>query len=422
MTQLMKHNFPTEKKSLSAAVKGRIESVGFRVENVIFRSRPRYPVTANMYIPEGAENCPALLFVGGSAPEGKFDKNCRRLAAELVSCGMVVLVMDSAGQGERSLFTDVAASDGIAGNPERERELLAAQMKLVGESFVDWALWDIIRAIDFLESHSEVDPEKICVAEGQGGTACSLLSEVETRPLAIISEKLEENPENAPFFFSSLLDMDLVAAKRKISADIVPEQLQCTPAGAIARLDGQIMLFDFIRAEADEYRVRRPEFSKASLREMVAEMLNISVNASVPVNGICGNIDGCEKVLLKISAGESGESNENDFSGNEKIIELEVDDAEEGTKKILQSVKFWVSVGCERIDLSAYGYAAIPALFAALLSDDVENILLENAPESFDSMLRKRIISVPAAFMPYGVLKITDIPQLVELVGAKIVK
>ena len=63
-----------------------------------------------------------------------------------------------------------------------------------------------------------------------------------------------------------------------------------------------------------------------------------------------------------------------------------------------------------------------PALFAAVLSDDIENISLIQAPESFDSMLRTRVTYVPQAVMPWGVLKFTDIPELIKATGAKVIK
>ena len=47
---------------------------------------------------------------------------------------------------------------------------------------------------------------------------------------------------------------------------------------------------------------------------------------------------------------------------------------------------------------------------------------LIQAPESFDSMLRTRITYVPQAVMPWGVLKFTDMPELIEAVGAKVIK
>ena len=164
----MVHKFPEEKNPLSAALKGMLQIEGGRIEKIIFRSRQRYPVTTNLYIPEGAENAPAVIFVGGTVLEGKAHVNVQRVAQKLLRCGFVVLVMDSAGQGERGLLTDVTGAEGIAEHPELERRLLASQMKLVDESFTDWALWDMIRAIDFLESRSEADNARICVIEGEG--------------------------------------------------------------------------------------------------------------------------------------------------------------------------------------------------------------------------------------------------------------
>ena len=62
------------------------------------------------------------------------------------------------------------------------------------------------------------------------------------------------------------------------------------------------------------------------------------------------------------------------------------------------------------------------AEFAALLADEIDGITLADVPESFDSMIRTRVTYVPQAVMPWGVLKFTDMPELIEAVGAKVLE
>ena len=91
-------------------------------------------------------------------------------------------------------------------------------------------------------------------------------------------------------------------------------------------------------------------------------------------------------------------------------------------RDILSTVKLMKHNGHKKIDIIAKGQGTIPAIFAALLSDDIDEISLIQAPESFDSMLRTRITYVPQSVMPWGVLKFTDMPELIEATGAKIIK
>ena len=91
-------------------------------------------------------------------------------------------------------------------------------------------------------------------------------------------------------------------------------------------------------------------------------------------------------------------------------------------RDIISAVKLMKQHNYGKIDLVAKGQGTIPAAFAALLCDDIENVTFYQAPESFDSLLRTRITYVPQSVMPWGILKFTDMPELVEAVGAKIVK
>src|SRR5579864_380637 len=52
--------FP-EKTPLNATVTGTLKGVGFRVEKVIYESRPKHHVTANLYIPDGKAPFPGVL-------------------------------------------------------------------------------------------------------------------------------------------------------------------------------------------------------------------------------------------------------------------------------------------------------------------------------------------------------------------------
>ena len=52
-----------ERTPLNARITGIVERDTYRIENVIFDSRPGFPVTANLYIPKNAK-LPAPAVVG----------------------------------------------------------------------------------------------------------------------------------------------------------------------------------------------------------------------------------------------------------------------------------------------------------------------------------------------------------------------
>ena len=82
---------PTEKTPLSPRITGTLQRDGFRVENVIYHSRPRLPITANLYIPEGASNAPAVLFLAGHSVNGKASDTYQRAILNLVANGFVTI-------------------------------------------------------------------------------------------------------------------------------------------------------------------------------------------------------------------------------------------------------------------------------------------------------------------------------------------
>ena len=59
---------------LNPLITGTVQGEGFRVEKVIFQSRPRHYVTANLYLPDDvAPNTPAILFLCGHHGRAKHE-------------------------------------------------------------------------------------------------------------------------------------------------------------------------------------------------------------------------------------------------------------------------------------------------------------------------------------------------------------
>ena len=85
----------------------------------------------------------------------------------------------------------------------------------------------------------------------------------------------------------------------------------------------------------------------------------------------------------------------------------------------LRAIAFIKANGTEHLHLMARGLGCFPALFAALLSEDVESLTLLDAPESYLSMAKKRITRWPQSCMLPGVLNFTDLPEIYDAVRSE---
>jgi dienelactone hydrolase len=160
--------FP-EKTPLNPHVTGVVDRETYRVEKVIFESRPGFLVTGNLYLPKGRKfPLPAVVGACGHSDNGKADVAYQSFCQGLARMGYVVFIFDPIGQGERLQYPDAQLKSRIgAGVPEHLHA--GNQQFLVGEFFGAWRAWDGIRALDYLLARPEVDPRHVGVTGNSGG-------------------------------------------------------------------------------------------------------------------------------------------------------------------------------------------------------------------------------------------------------------
>ena len=157
---------------------GLIEHNTYRIEKLIFDSRPGLKVTANLYVPAGTGPFPCILFACGHAAAGKAEIRYQLFCAGAAQKGFLVLAYDPISQGEREQFTGV---DGIRGCVS-EHIVLGAKMSLLGDYFGSWRAYDGIRALDVLLERPEADPSRVgMTGNSGGGTMTTILTALEDR-------------------------------------------------------------------------------------------------------------------------------------------------------------------------------------------------------------------------------------------------
>lgn len=171
-----------EKTPLNAKVTRIVKREGYRIENVLFESRPQHLVSGNLYVPEGQKRrAPGVVGLCGHSATGKAFEGYQGFAQNLARLGYVCFLIDPVGQGERLQFLD-AQSKSRYGSGVPEHLQMGNVQCLVGEFLGTWLAWDGIRALDYLISREEVDPAHLGVTGNSGGgTQTSWLCALEGR-------------------------------------------------------------------------------------------------------------------------------------------------------------------------------------------------------------------------------------------------
>ena len=149
----------------------------YTLEKLLLQPRKGSWATANVYVPNNMKKpAPAVLVTIGHDDRGKADPEYQYLAQLLVKAGMIVLLLDPLGQGERfehfELDMDYQPIQGCSG----EHDLLDWKAKLLGQSLARYFIQDGIAALDYLASREDVDASRIgLTGHSGGGTQTSML-------------------------------------------------------------------------------------------------------------------------------------------------------------------------------------------------------------------------------------------------------
>lgn len=174
---------PPSDTPLNARVTGRIQGDGFTLEKIIFESRPRHYVTANLYLPAGRTGpSAAVLFLCGHHATAKQVSEYQGVCQTLVRAGLIVLAQDPIGQGERLSYYDPATRKALIRAGTGEHEHAGVQSRFIGDQIARYFVHDSMRSIDYLLTRPEIDPKRIGVTGNSGGgTQTSLVMLVDPR-------------------------------------------------------------------------------------------------------------------------------------------------------------------------------------------------------------------------------------------------
>jgi dienelactone hydrolase len=152
---------------LNARVTGTIKRRGCRIEKLVFDSRPDFPVTAHLYVPDGPAGRKFPLIVN---PHGHWEwkKQEPTVQARLIGQalhGYLAIVVDSPGWSFEG------------GNRiERRSEGTHDDLRLIlgSQNATSVYVWDLMRALDYLATRPEADMSRIGLTGASGGGLATL--------------------------------------------------------------------------------------------------------------------------------------------------------------------------------------------------------------------------------------------------------
>lgn len=180
--------FPEERTPLEPTVLEVCDLPTHRRTRLLFESRPGLSVAADLLVPKDAAErgpLPTVVCVPGhgrglddvvglAATDGDDDGQQsyqRSFAVQAVEHGLAALAVEPLGFGHRrDPATAAAGPDAAACQP------VAGAALLLGETMIGWRVWDVMRALDLIETRPELDAGRVgCVGISGGGT-CTLFA------------------------------------------------------------------------------------------------------------------------------------------------------------------------------------------------------------------------------------------------------
>jgi dienelactone hydrolase len=146
---------------LEPEVLGTLSRRGYAIERLTFQSRPGFRVTANLYRPDPVtDRLPAVLSVHGHWAWARMDPHVQPRCIGLARLGYAVLCVDAFGAGERAIEPSAGSYHGA---------LSGASLWPIGTPLLGMQVYDNRRAVDYLLSRPDIDPQRLAITGASGG-------------------------------------------------------------------------------------------------------------------------------------------------------------------------------------------------------------------------------------------------------------
>ena len=184
--------FPATRQPLRAISLETRAFRGYSREKIVFDSAPGVSVLAYLLLPEKARRpAPVMICVPGHGRGvddivGIDDRGAERtdkagyqhdFAIQVAEAGMAALAIEPMGFGCRR--DPINARQGLA---RKACDPVAGGALLLGETLIGWRVWDIMRALDYIATRSELDQSRAgCMGISGGGTVTVFATALDQR-------------------------------------------------------------------------------------------------------------------------------------------------------------------------------------------------------------------------------------------------
>ncbi|MEX2243260.1 MAG: prolyl oligopeptidase family serine peptidase [Fimbriimonadaceae bacterium] len=156
-----------EKTPLNARTTGTLLRTGYRIEKIVFESRPGFYVTAHVYAPYPPTNTrgPVIVNVNGHWAHKKNEDRVQLRAAFQAIRGYVAIAIDSPGHS----FEGNSLIERRAQGNHNDWFLVQG-----GSNATGYYVWDVVRALDYMATRSDTDMTKVGITGASGGGLATL--------------------------------------------------------------------------------------------------------------------------------------------------------------------------------------------------------------------------------------------------------
>lgn len=180
--------WPGVPKNMAIRVTKTIEADDYRIDNLLYESRPGVWVDGNLYYPAAKRDRMPVILISHSHHAPKHQGELQDMGVTWAKLGCLVLVIDQLGHGERRQHPFNSVQD----YPEKFRVdrqdyyfryNLNLQLSLVGDSLMGWQAWDLMRGLDVALARPGADKDRVILlgAVAAGGDLAAVTAALDSR-------------------------------------------------------------------------------------------------------------------------------------------------------------------------------------------------------------------------------------------------